>query len=138
MRVVLDTNIIVSGLNFTGKEREVLDLAQLGRYEIFLSFFILDEVERVLRRKFIWNEDHINEVVRMLARWAVIVKPETRVSIVKRVDADNRILECAIEAKAKYIVSGDRRDLLPLKEFQGIAIINSTRFLSIVGNNANR
>jgi uncharacterized protein len=137
MRVVLDTNIIVSGLNFTGNEREVLDLARAERFKLCLSLFILEEVARVLRRKFNWDEDHLNKAVRMLAGWAMMVKPETRISYVKRVDADNRILECAVEAKAKYIVSGDRRDLLPLKNFQGIEIINSAHFLSVLRNGAN-
>ena len=59
MRVVLDTNVIVSGLNFPGNERRILDLALRGRFELFLSPFILEEVASVLGRKFDWTEETI-------------------------------------------------------------------------------
>ena len=44
--------------------------------------------------------------------------------------ADNRILECAVEAFTDYLVTGDRRHLLPLGEHQGARILNAPRFLS--------
>jgi predicted nucleic acid-binding protein len=69
----------------------------------------------------------------MLANWATVIDPEISISIVKRNDADNRILECAIAANADYIVTGDRRDLLPLKQFQGIKIVSSGQFISVLG-----
>ena len=54
MRVVLDTNVIVSGLNFPGNERLVLELALRGRFELYLS---TEEAAGVLRRKFDWDEE---------------------------------------------------------------------------------
>ena len=48
MRVVLDTNVIISGLNFPGNERMVLELALRGRFDMFLSRFILSEVSGAL------------------------------------------------------------------------------------------
>ena len=55
MRVVLDTNVFVSGLNFPGNERLVLDLARRGRFELYLSDFILQEALDVLTREFGWD-----------------------------------------------------------------------------------
>ena len=66
MRVVLDTNVIVSGLNFPGNERLVLELALRGRFELCLSPFILGEVAGVLGRKFDWTEEHSS---RLSERW---------------------------------------------------------------------
>jgi putative PIN family toxin of toxin-antitoxin system len=132
MRVVIDTNVIISGLNFPGKEREVLDLARLGRFEFYLSPFILVEVSSVLCQKFGWSENLADAAVRMLANWAVIVEPEMTVSRIKRNDADNRILECAVKANGDFLVTGDRRDLLPLKQFQNTRIVSSSQFLSIL------
>ena len=57
MRVVLDTNIIISGLNFRGNERLVLELARRGRFEMYLSPFILQEAAGVLIPKFGWSEE---------------------------------------------------------------------------------
>ena len=53
MRVALDTNIVVSGLNFDGNERLVLELALRGRFDLYSSPFILEEVAEVLDRKFV-------------------------------------------------------------------------------------
>ena len=55
MRVILDSNVIVSGLNFPGNERLILDLTLRGRFELYLSPFILEEVAGVLVRKFGWD-----------------------------------------------------------------------------------
>ena len=66
MRVVLDTNVIVSGLNFPGNERLVLELALRGRFELCLSSFILEEVSGVLERKFDWTEERSAQALRAL------------------------------------------------------------------------
>ena len=66
MRVVLDTNVIVSGLNFTGNERIVLQLALRGRFELYLSPFILEEIERVLRSKFGWERERLSHALTVL------------------------------------------------------------------------
>ena len=58
MKVVLDTNVIISGLNFSGNERLVLELARRGRFELYLSTFILQETAGVLTRKFGWSPGH--------------------------------------------------------------------------------
>lgn len=60
MKAVLDTNIIISVLNFAGNERQVLDLARRGIYELYLSPFILGEVAGVLQRKFRWGQRRRN------------------------------------------------------------------------------
>lgn len=57
------------------------------------------------------------------------VFPKVKVSIIKSKDDDNRILECALESKADYIISGDKRHILPLKELEGIKIVSVSEFL---------
>ena len=132
MKVVLDTNIIISGLNFPGNERHVLNLARWGRYELYLSPFILEEVSGVLVRKFRWDEQHTVQAIRMLRASATILEPRQRPSVIPHNEADNRILECALDASADYLVTGDRRHLLPLREHLGTKIVNSVQVLSIL------
>ena len=132
MKVVLDTNVIISGLNFPGNERHVLDLARMGRYELYLSPFILEEVSGVLVRKFRWDEQHTIQAIRMLCASATILEPRQRPSVIPRNEADNRILECAAETSADYLVTGDRHHLLPLREHLGTKIVNSVQVLSIL------
>ena len=130
MRVVLDTNVIISGLNFRGNERLVLELALRGRFELYLSAFILGEVAGVLRRKFNWSDERTGQALRSLSDAGTLVEPRELPEVIAGGHADNRILECATEAAADYIVTGDRRHLLPLEEYRGTRILNAPRFLS--------
>ena len=133
MRVVLDTNVIVSGLNFPGNERVVLDLARRGRFEWYLSPFILREVAGVLARKFSWDEERTSQALQMLREAATIIEPRRRPEVIADRHADHRILACAVEVAADYLVTGDRRHLLPLEEYRGVRILNAPRFLSAPG-----
>ncbi len=133
MRVVLDTNVVVSGLNFPGNERLVLELALRGRFELYLSPFILEEVGGVLGRKFGWDEDRVSEARRTLEKAATVIEPRRLPDVIAANEADNRILECAMEASAEYLVTGDRKHLLPLEEHQGVWVLNAPRFLAVLG-----
>ncbi len=130
MRVVLDTNVIVSGLNFPGNERIVLELALRGRFELYLSPFILAEVAGVLGRKFDWNGERSSQALRTLGSGATVIEPLRFPEVVEGGHADNRVLECAAAAQADYLITGDRRHLLPLGKYRGARIINAPRFLS--------
>ena len=129
MRVVLDTNVIVSGLNFPGNERMVLELALRGRFQLFLSWFILGEVSGVLTRKFGWNQER---AVSTLQNAATVIEPPRLEEMIEGGHADNRVLECVVAANAGYLVTGDRRHLLPIGEHRGATIANAPRFLSVL------
>lgn len=126
MRVVRDKNAIVSGLNFPGYERLILEHALRGRLQLYQSPFILDADAGVLARKFNWSADRTSQALRALRDAATIVE------LFEAGHADNRILECAVAASADYLVIGDRRHLLPLKHHQGATILNAPRFLSVL------
>ena len=132
MRVVLDTNVVVSALNFPGNERLVLEYGRRGRFELVLSPFILAEVEGVLARKFGWSEERSSQAVAMLRAAATIVEPIDRVEMVAGGHADNRILACAVEAEADYLVTGDRQHLLPIGEYEGIPIVRAPALVSLL------
>ena len=130
MRVILDTKVIVSGLNFPGNERLALELARRGRFELCLSLFVLEEVSGVLTGKFGWGEDNTHRAIEMLRNSAIIIEPQQVPEVIEGNEADNRILGCVVEASADYLVTGGRRHLLPLAEHEGIRILNAPRFLS--------
>ena len=130
MRVVLDTNVIVSGLNFPGNERLVLELALRGRFELYVSTFILEEAAGVLGRKFDWDAERSSQALSALGNAATVIYPRRLPEVIEGGHADNRILECAVEASAHYLVTGDRRHLLPLGTHGGVRILNAPRFLS--------
>ena len=130
MRVVLDTNVIISALNFPGNERLVLELALRGRFEFYLSRFILEEAAGVLVRKFGWDEERAAQAIRVIENAAIVSEPLRLPDVIEGGHPDNRVLECAVAARADYLVTGDRQHLLPIGEHQGTRIINAPRFLS--------
>ena len=129
LRVVIDTNVFISGLNFGGKPGEVLDLLIKEEMEVLVSPFILSELGSILREKFGWADEQVTRVLSLIEAKAIEVQPEQRISVIKEKDADNRILECAVAGEADYIISGDKRHILPLKEYSGIRILSPDAFL---------
>ena len=127
--MVTDTNILVSGLMFSGNERRVLELGARGIVDIFLSRHIIGELTGVLSRKFHLSEVDLERNIAQIPQWATIVEPTIPVSIISRNPSDDRILECCLEANAHYLITGDRRDLLPLGSFRGTSIVTSAEFL---------
>jgi len=132
LKVVIDTNVFVSGLTFKGKPREVLDLIWRGDIEACISSFILKELEETLRKDFSWDRDQIKHTIEKIKARTILIQPKNKVSVIKENDDDNRILECAIEGTVQYLISGDRKHLLPLKEYQGTKIISPSDFLKLL------
>lgn len=82
----------------------------------------------VLRDKFRRDDEEAKKAVQMIGSLADLVKPRHRISLLSD-DPDNRVLECAVEGRADFIVSGDSH-LLALKEYQGIPILKAVEFLN--------
>lgn len=129
MRVVLDTNVLVSALLFGGKPAQIVEFAAKGKIELCISPFILDEFEGKLKEKFKYSAEDAGEARSDVEVIAEIVHPHAKLDAVKRKDSDNRILECAVEAKAAALVTGDIRDIRSLGSFQGINILTPREFL---------
>ena len=128
MRVVFDTNIYISALVFPGGqgERAILRIID-GKDELFISRAILDELLRVLSQKFSRDREELARVAVWISEIAELVEPRERLSVVKD-QADNRILECGVEAKAHAVVTGDK-ELLALGEFRGIKMMSLREYL---------
>jgi putative PIN family toxin of toxin-antitoxin system len=128
VKVVFDTNILVSALVFPGGRGEAALRRIIEQQDILvLSKPVLDELLGVLGRKFSRNAEEIAHVAVFLSELAQYVKPRRRLRVVKD-DLDNRILECAITGRADAIVTGDRA-LLALGEYRGVRIITLREYL---------
>lgn len=126
-RVVLDTNVFVSALVFGGKPRIIVGMAEAGDLELAVSRSIRVELESVLQQKFGWPEDYVAWACQPIWNFSRNVVPRLSVTVCSDPD-DDRILECALEADAQVIVTGDT-DLLRLSPFEGIAILTPAAFL---------
>lgn len=129
MKVVLDTNVLVSALVFPGGRGE----AALRRIveeqdQLVLSKPILDELLGVLGRKFSKDAEELAHVAVFLSELSLLVRPRQRFHVAAD-EPDNRILECAVAGRADAIVTGDR-ELLQLREYRGVRIISLREYLS--------
>lgn len=131
VKVVLDTNIYVSAILFGGNPEKIRKLSKDKKIEVLISEAIVAEMAEVLRKKFNWESWQISQIIDEIREAATLVIPHQILSVIKRDEDDNRILECALEGNAQYIISGDKRHLLPLKDYRGIKILSPSEFLKL-------
>lgn len=133
LRVVLDTNVLVSVYQFpSGVVAQLWDALHTERFELILSPTIAKEFVSILRNAFAWQEAAVQRALRLTVRKARIVNPTTIPQAVPHDPDDNHVLACALAGHADLIVTGDK-DLLRLKEYQGIPIIRPADFVRTVG-----
>ena len=136
MRVVADTNTVVSALLWRGSPYRLFQAVNDDRISLYTSRVLLDELEDVLsRRKFVKAIRTTNETLASLIRHyqelAHVVRTRPLVVRVSRDRDDDHVIACALAAKADLIVSGDH-DLLDLKAYRGIRIIKAADALRLI------
>ena len=127
VRVLLDTNILISALGFGGLPRKTFTLAVEKKIRAVTSPTLLAELKEVVSKKFPKLSPNLAAIEKIIKKSFIIVQPKTTINVLKDID-DNRVLEAALEAKVKFIVTGDK-ELLGLKEFKDIKIVSPTEFL---------
>jgi putative PIN family toxin of toxin-antitoxin system len=129
VKVVFDTNILVSALVYPGGRGEAALLRIIEeRDQLVLSKPILDELLGVLAAKFSRDTEELARVAVFLSENATTVRPRRKLRVVKD-DPDNRVLECAVAGRAEVIVTGDK-ELLDLGEYGGIRIHSLRDYLA--------
>jgi putative PIN family toxin of toxin-antitoxin system len=129
VRVVLDTNVVVSALLFTGISSKLVPLWQDDVITVLVSRGILEEYLRVLSYpKFKLSEGDIKGLVQEeLLPYVEVVKAGRRLRVVDRDPSDDKFVECAVAGKARVIISGDK-DLLSIGRYQKILIQSPAQF----------
>lgn len=134
MKVVVDTNVLVSGIFWGGNPGRILDAIIDGRCELLVTPPIFSEYLRVIdtlagNR----SADLIPRWSRFLNETATMVIPSPS-PIACEHAADQKFLECGVGGKADFLVSGDD-DLLSLKEVTGIPILTPKKICGLFGHN---
>jgi len=129
IKIVLDTNILISAILFGGNPRKILSLIIDNKIQGFISPFIIFELKEVLRKKFNFPLEILEELEELIKEKFIIVYPKKTINLIKEVLADNRILECAVEAKADFLISGDTKHILKLKKINKTKIVSVNDFL---------
>ena len=137
LKLVLDTNTYISGLLWDGNEAKLIRKAESGEASSFTSKEILEEIDAVIRRgKF---EKHLSlakttadEVLAKITNLStIIIGPKLIENVVKEDKSDDKFIECALNAKADIIVTGDEH-LLKLKEYRNIKIMTTADALKLL------
>ena len=130
MRVVLDTNVVISSLLFCGVSSKLVPLWQNGVITPLISRSILEEYLRVLSYpKFKLTDAEIKGLIQEeLLPYAEVIKPRRRLRIVERDPSDDKFVECAVTGKARVVISGDK-DLLTIGSYRKILIQSPAQFL---------
>jgi len=131
LRVVVDTNVIISALLFGGKPANILELARKKLIINIISEYIFMELQEVLVNKFFWQPKIAQETEAWVKSFSEVVYPEKHLAVISH-SADNRILECGLEGNVDFIITGDNH-LKNLKIFQGISIKDPAAFIDFIG-----
>ncbi len=132
-RVVLDTNVVVSGaLKPRGLESKVLELVASRRIALFASPEVLAEYQEVLLRPPLGLESGaVNNLLKEIRQAANLVRAKQTVSVSPD-EADNRFLECAEAAQADFLVTGNIRHFP--KHYKNTKVVNARQLLNTLGS----
>ncbi|MGH2531644.1 MAG: putative toxin-antitoxin system toxin component, PIN family [Thermomicrobiales bacterium] len=133
-RVVVDANVWVSA---TLKSESIPGIALRAIedkvVQSVISRALVDQVLRTLRG-FGLAEEEVLRIERNIIVWSEFGDPTFRLAVITAKESDNRVLECAVAGKADFIVTGDRKHLLRLGEYEGIPIISPREFVETVNS----
>jgi len=136
-RIVLDSNIILSGLIWGGKPLQIVEQVEKREILLFTSRALLQEfiriasyhkISKALKARKLSSQDLVTWVVEQ----AVLITPKPiHETIIPDDPSDEAVLACAATAQVDFIISGDKKHLLPLKTYQNIPIITATQYLEV-------
>ncbi len=133
MKIVCDTNVLVSGILFQqGYPRQILILISNGTIANFTSPALLTEIEEVLcRPKFQSKIKEVASVISLFRDTFELIYPSQTFHVVMEDPDDNKVLDAAYAASVDFIVSGDKH-LLSLKQWENISILSPAQFVKYV------
>lgn len=129
MRVILDTNVFVSGVFFRGPPYQILTAWRDGKIQLVVSPEILEEYQRVgeiLSKQY--SKVDLSPIIDLLAVEAKLVLPPPLPAPVCADPDDDKFLACALDSKTKFIITGDKH-LLNVSGYRGIEIVRPRKFL---------
>ena len=129
LKVVIDTNVFISAFYLPeSRPAEAVLWARRKRVRNFISLPILQEVERINKTKLLWDHTKTQSAIQRIQGFSEMVYPNEHLTVIAD-GPDNRILECALNAQADLIISGDKH-LLNLRNHRGIKVVTPAEFLA--------
>jgi len=127
MRIVIDTNVLISGIFFGGPPRRVLEAVVERKIDAWASTDIVSEYQRVIQEMLENRQGHLRvDLLSPIVAQMHLIEPHSDVHASRDKD-DDKFLSCAMDAKCLYVVSGDK-DLLVLGIYEAVEIITAREF----------
>lgn len=137
LKIVLDTNVYISGTFWFGEPKNIINATKRGgEAEVYISREIIAELEDVLTRPdkpFHLSTREVSRIINNIKKYAFIVLPKKRVDVCKEDPKDNMVIECAVEAGADIIVTGDSH-LKRLGKYKDIRILAPAQMMNELKN----
>ena len=129
MIVVLDTNVLISGIYWEGNESKILEACKIQNLRNYISPETIKEFKKVLfYDKFQLTTSEIESAVETVLSFSTVITPKIKLNIIKSDPVDNIFLEVAVVSNAECIISGDKH-LLKLGSYKDIEIMKSKDFI---------
>lgn len=130
-KFVFDTNILISSTIWDGSVAQKLLYKLIEQNAvIFSSTEILAEYQEILKRDFDYSDKEVADIMEKVLQFITLINPRIKVNAVKEDVDDNKIIECALESKADYIISYDKH-ILNLKKYKEIKIVRPEEIIEI-------
>ncbi|MBI3540822.1 MAG: putative toxin-antitoxin system toxin component, PIN family [Deltaproteobacteria bacterium] len=133
MRIVLDTNVLMAGIFWSGPPFEILKRWKMGVIKLVVSPEIIEEYLRVGEEL---GQDHpgvdVGPILDLVTTSSEICIPSPLPQQVCRDASDDKFIACALSAQADYIVSGDK-DLMVVSGYNGMQVVKPKEFLNLMG-----
>ena len=132
MRIVIDTNIVISAIFFGGVPRKIIEAVVNKMIDACATPEITVEYQEIIQEMISRKQGHLRmDLFNLYLEKLRILESKTRIHVCLDPD-DDKFLSCAIDAKAIYIVSGDK-DLLDIRDYNGVEIITAAEFCERFG-----
>lgn len=131
MRVVLDTNVVLSGILWGGLPGKIIEAWKLGKFQVVVTHEIFAEYQTILKRFAGRHEIDVDDVMQSIAEKALWCAPMKLSEAVCSDPDDDKFIAAAIGGNAKYVVSGDKA-LLTVGSYGGVEIVTVKRFVRVV------
>lgn len=132
IKVCIDTNVWISGILFSGNPAAVVDLAFHRKITVISSVVILEELKKNLINKFDFSSKNVAKLINRILQIADLYEPTGTIKIIPNGHIDNLVLETAVLGRAKFLITGDKEHLLPLKSFKFTKIVDPKQFLEFL------
>lgn len=132
MIIVLDTNVFISGIYWSGDSERILNYWFDNRFEVICSIKIIEEIIKTLMNFKVQLEfNNLLLWINIISGKSVIIEPIVKLNVVKDDPDDNKFIEAAVTGKADYIITQDNH-LLRIGKFQDVEIMTPSEFLKLI------